>query len=88
MCQFATFKRNSQFTQPNGPQQQQTQQTPLSLANSTSNYPQSIHKFKLIARATLNQEDLNENVTTKSLKLVNDSSKSCIHFLISQLTSF
>ena len=70
---FATFKRNSQFTQING-QQSQQQQSQFNLANSSNNYPQSIHKFKLVARATLNQDDLDEQIKTKSLKLANDSS--------------
>ena len=73
---FATFKRNTQLTQINGQnhhQQQQQHSSYFNLSNSTSNYPQSIHKFKLVARATLNQDDLNEQTTTKSLKLVNDS---------------
>ena len=72
---FATFKRNSQ--QGTISQSFGQQQSHLNLANSTSNYPQSIHKFKLVARASLNQEDLCEQVSTKSLKLVNDSSKFC-----------
>ena len=78
---FATFKRNTQqgtIGHANG-----QQQAHLNLANSTSNYPQSIHKFKLIARASLNQEDICEQVSTKCLKLVNDSGK-----IIQEVNSF
>ena len=69
---FATFKRNSQQGTIGHTAGQQ--QPYLNLANSTNNYPQSIHKFKLIARASLNQEDLCDQISTKCLKLVNDSS--------------
>jgi hypothetical protein len=69
---FATFKRNSQ--QGTIGHNSGQQQPYLNLANSTNNYPQSIHKFKLIARASLNQEDLCDQISTKCLKLVNDSS--------------
>lgn len=69
---FATFKRNSQ--QGTIVHTAGQQQPYLNLANSTNNYPQSIHKFKLIARASLNQEDLCDQISTKCLKLVNDSS--------------
>jgi hypothetical protein len=73
-AEFASFKRNSQqngaASQVNGNHSQTSQ---FSLFNSTSSYPQSIHKFKLVARASLNQDDLDEQIKTKCLKLVNDS---------------
>jgi DNA anti-recombination protein RmuC len=70
--EFATFKRNTH-------QQAQQINSNLNGANSLQNannsYSQSMHKFKLIAKATLTQEDLSESVETKNLKIVNDSGK-------------
>ena len=40
-----------------------------------------MHKFKLIARAKLNTADISENVETKPLQIINESSKIFIRFI-------
>jgi hypothetical protein len=44
------------------------------LTHSTNNYSCSINKFKLIARAVLTQNEICDQVQTKNLTLINDSS--------------
>lgn len=51
------------------------------LTNSSNNYSYSMHKFKLIAKATLNQNDLSDNVETRCLQLINDSGRTKILIL-------
>lgn len=68
--EFATFKRN---THHQAAQLNSNLNGANSLQNANNSYSQSMHKFKLIARATLTQDDLSENIETKNLKLNNDS---------------
>lgn len=77
LTDFATFKRNG-----NNTSQLQQQQSIASFntlpsqpnGNSSNNYSYSMHKFKLIARANLTAKDISEDVETKPLQIINESS--------------
>jgi len=72
LSDFATFKRNSNPQQlPN--QQQSFSSQAQTLSNSSNNYSYSMHKFKLIAKATLTHNDLCDQVESKPLQILNDS---------------
>ena len=75
LSDFATFKRNSNPQQlPNQQQQQSFSSQAQTLSNSSNNYSYSMHKFKLIAKATLTHNDLSDQVESKPLQILNDSS--------------
>jgi len=76
LTDFATFKRNPTNTG-------QLQQSMSSLNNlpaqsngnnGSNNYSYSMHKFKLIARAKLTASDISEDIETKPLQVINESS--------------
>lgn len=74
---FATFKRNNiQNNQQNSTNNVLSQMPNLfnnALTNSTNAYSYSMHRFRLIAKAILTQDDVSESANTKSLQLMNDS---------------
>jgi hypothetical protein len=77
LSDFATFKRNNNSNQQNN-QQQQSQSfssQAQTLSNSSNNYSYSMHKFKLVARATLTAKDISEQIETKYLQVIHESSK-------------
>ena len=75
--EFASFKKSQSS---NSAVNQMSHLFNNALTHSTNNYSCSINKFKLIARASLTQNDISEHVETKNLTLISDSSKFCLVF--------
>lgn len=79
LTDFATFKRTGNNSHQLAQQHQSISSFNTLPAQSGSNgsnsYSYSMHKFKLIARAKLTASDITEDVETKQLQLINDSSK-------------
>jgi len=76
LTDFATFKRN-----PNNASQLQQSMNSLNTlpaqsngSNNSNNYSYSMHKFKLIARAKLTAIDISEDIETKPLQIINETS--------------
>ncbi len=76
LTDFATFKRN-----PNNASQLQQSMNSLNTmpaqsngSNNSNNYSYSMHKFKLIARAKLTATDISEDIETKPLQIINETS--------------
>ena len=82
---FSIFKRNNSSQQQQQAQQVPQSQTsigavnggenPASVLEHATNHSYSLYKFKLVAKSTLRFGDISDQIETKDLKLVNESSK-------------
>ena len=72
LTEFASFKKNSAQNNYENLLAQMPSLFNNALTNSTNNHSSySMNKFKLIAKATLNQKDLSDDIQTRSLSLFN-----------------
>lgn len=77
LTDFATFKRTGNNSHQLAQQHHSISSfNTLPTQSSGNSYSYSMHKFKLIARANLTASDITEDVETKHLQLINESSKS------------
>ncbi|CAF0791577.1 unnamed protein product [Brachionus calyciflorus] len=72
---FATFKKHgsNQTTSNQNVLAQMPNLFNNALTNSTNTYSYSMNKFKLIAKAVLNKNDVSEDTETRPLQIINDS---------------